>query len=119
MESHRALEGRGLDLTPILYQPEADRKSDVFRSQEQDHGLEKSLDVTRLLDICKPAIERGEKVKAELPIINVNRVVGTITGGEITKKHGPAGPARRHGAFEIQRQRRPEFWRIHSEGHDA
>ena len=41
--------------------------------------------------ICKPAIERGEKVKAELPIINVNRVVGTIVGSEITKKHGPAG----------------------------
>jgi glutamate synthase (ferredoxin) len=53
--------------------------------------LEKSLDVTKLLDICKPAIERGEKVRAELPIINVNRVVGTIVGSEITKKHGPAG----------------------------
>src|SRR5208282_4689689 len=55
------------------------------------HGLEKSLDVTKLLDICKPAIERGEKVRAELSIINVNRVVGTITGSEITRKHGPAG----------------------------
>src|SRR5207247_846147 len=56
-----------------------------------DHGIEQSLDVTRILEICKPAIERGEKVKAELPIINVNRVVGTITGSEITKKHGPNG----------------------------
>ena len=53
--------------------------------------MEKSLDVTKLLDICKPAIERGEKVRAELPIINVNRVVGTIVGSEITKKHGPDG----------------------------
>jgi glutamate synthase (ferredoxin) len=53
--------------------------------------LEKSLDVTKLLEICKPAIERGEKVKAELTIINVNRVVGTIVGSEITKQHGPAG----------------------------
>jgi hypothetical protein len=53
--------------------------------------LGKILDVTKLLDICKPAIERGEKVRAELPIINVNRVVGTIVGSEITKKHGPAG----------------------------
>jgi glutamate synthase (ferredoxin) len=81
----------GLDLTPILYQPEAGPEVGRFRSQPQDHGLDKSLDLTRLLDICKPAIERGEKVKAELPIINVNRVVGTITGGEITKKHGPNG----------------------------
>ena len=58
---------------------------------DQDHGLEKSLDVTKLLDICKPAIERGEKVQAELPIRNVNRVVGTIVGSEITKRHGPNG----------------------------
>ena len=62
-----------------------------FRSQAQDHGLEKSLDVTRLLAICKPAIERGEKVRAELEIHNVNRVVGTIVGSEITRQHGPAG----------------------------
>ena len=82
---------KGLDLTPILYQPEAGPEVGRFRSQAQDHGLEKSLDVTRLLAICKPAIERGEKVRAELPIINVNRVVGTIVGSEITRQHGPAG----------------------------
>jgi glutamate synthase (ferredoxin) len=82
---------KGLDLTPVLHQPEMGADVGRFRSQDQDHGLEKSLDVTKLLDICKPAIERGEKVRAELSIINVNRVVGTITGSEITKKHGPAG----------------------------
>lgn len=40
-----------------------------------------------LLDLCKPAIEKGEKVKATLPITNINRVVGTILGNEITKRH--------------------------------
>jgi len=44
-----------------------------------------------LLDICKPAIERGEKVHAEMPIRNVNRVTGTITSYEITKKYGAVG----------------------------
>jgi glutamate synthase (ferredoxin) len=82
---------KGLDLTPILHRPEAGPEVGRFRSQEQDHGLEKSLDVTKILDICKPAIERGEKVKAELLINNVNRVVGTITGSEVTKKYGVAG----------------------------
>jgi glutamate synthase (ferredoxin) len=82
---------RGVDLTPILYQPNVPADVGRFRQQEQDHGLEKSLDVTKLLDICQPAIACGEKVKAELPIINVNRVVGTITGSEITKKYGPNG----------------------------
>jgi glutamate synthase (ferredoxin) len=81
----------GLDLTPILHQPEAGPEVGRYRQQDQDHGLEKSLDVTTLLDLCKPAIEHGEKVKAELPIINVNRVVGTIVGSEISKKYGVAG----------------------------
>jgi len=82
---------KGLDLTPILHQPEMGADVGRFRQQDQDHGLEKSLDVTQLLDLCAPAIERGEKVRAVLPIINVNRVVGTIVGSEITKKHGPNG----------------------------
>ncbi len=81
----------GIDITPILHQPEVGCDTGRFRLHDQDHGLEKSLDVTRLLKICQPAIERGEQVRAELPIINVNRVVGTITGSEITKKHGPNG----------------------------
>jgi glutamate synthase (ferredoxin) len=82
---------RGLDLTPILYQPTVAADVGRYRQQDQDHGLEKSLDVTKLLEICKPAIERGEKVHAELEIHNVNRVVGTIVGSEITKRHGPDG----------------------------
>jgi glutamate synthase (ferredoxin) len=53
----------------------------------QDHGLEQSLDMTKLLDLCAPAIERGEKVAASLSIQNTNRVVGTILGNEITKRH--------------------------------
>jgi glutamate synthase (ferredoxin) len=86
---------KGLDLTPILYQPEACTCKDGarFRQIDQDHGLEKSLDITRLLQICEPAIERGERVHADLPIRNVNRVVGTIVGSDVTKKWGANGLA--------------------------
>src|ERR1041384_4501939 len=82
---------KGLDFSNILYQP--DVSSDVGRccSMKQDHGIDRSLDMTTLLDLSKPAIEKGEKVVAELPIRNVNRVVGTITSGEVTKKHGAKG----------------------------
>jgi glutamate synthase (ferredoxin) len=38
-----------------------------------------------------PAIARGEKIVAQMPIHNVNRVVGTITGSEVTKKWGAQG----------------------------
>ncbi len=65
----------------------------------------KSLDVTTLLELCQPAIERGEKVRAELPIRNVNRVVGTITGSEITRKLRRRGPARRHDPAPASRAR--------------
>jgi glutamate synthase (ferredoxin) len=82
---------KGLDLTPILHQPEVGPEVGRYRQIDQDHGIEKSLDVTKLLDICEPAIERGVRVHADLPIRNVNRVVGTIVGSEVTKKHGPNG----------------------------
>ncbi len=82
---------KGLDLSALLHQPEVAAGTGRFCSRAQDHGIERSLDATRLLEICRPAIERGERVRAELPIANTNRVVGTITGGEITKRHGPDG----------------------------
>ena len=82
---------KGLDFSNILYAPEVGNEVGRFCSVTQDHGLEKSLDLTTLLDICRPAIEHGDKVVAELPIRNVNRVVGTITSHEITKKYGAQG----------------------------
>ena len=82
---------KGLDFTNLLYSPEVGPDWGRYCQDEQDHGLDKSLDVTVLLELCKPAIERGEEVVAELPIRNVNRVVGTITGSEITRKYGAKG----------------------------
>ncbi|MDX2100356.1 MAG: glutamate synthase large subunit, partial [Leptolyngbyaceae cyanobacterium bins.59] len=78
---------KGIDLSKILYQPQVGPEVGRYCQIPQDHGLAKSLDLTVLLDLCKPAIENGEKVKATLPIKNVNRVVGTILGNEITKRH--------------------------------
>jgi glutamate synthase (ferredoxin) len=94
LEARKAVDhwkAKGLDFSKILYQPDVDESVGRFCQIPQDHGLDKSLDATTLLDICRPAIERGEKVVAELPIKNVHRVVGTITGGEITKKWGASG----------------------------
>ncbi|WP_204141571.1 glutamate synthase large subunit [Halomicronema sp. CCY15110] len=78
---------KGIDVSKILYQPEVGPEVGRYSQIPQDHGLEKSLDITTLLDLCQPAIERGEKVSATLPITNVNRVVGTILGNEISKRH--------------------------------
>jgi glutamate synthase (ferredoxin) len=81
----------GVDLTTIFHKPDVGDEVLGICSQEQDHGLKLALDNTHLLALCKPAIERGEKVRAELPITNINRVVGTITGSEVTRKHGGKG----------------------------
>jgi glutamate synthase (ferredoxin) len=78
---------KGIDLSKILYQPEVGPEVGRYCQIPQDHGLEKSLDMTVLLDLCKGAIEKGEPVKATLPIKNINRVVGTILGNEISKRH--------------------------------
>ena len=82
---------KGLDLYPLLYQPLLDPEVNRYCVEKQNHGLEQSLDMTLLLDLCRPAVEQGEAVRAELAIGNVNRVVGTIVGNEITKRHGAEG----------------------------
>jgi glutamate synthase (NADPH/NADH) large chain len=57
----------------------------------QDHGLEDSLDITRLLPLAAPALERGEAVSETLPIANTNRTVGTILSHELVKRWGERG----------------------------
>ncbi|MEY4005520.1 MAG: hypothetical protein RLZZ221_1616, partial [Verrucomicrobiota bacterium] len=94
LEPRRAIshwKAKGLDFSKILYQPDVGSEVGRYCQVKQDHGIDRSLDMTKLLEICRPAIERGEKVSAELPIRNVNRVTGTITSGEITRKHGAKG----------------------------
>jgi glutamate synthase (ferredoxin) len=82
---------KGLDFSKILYKPEVPAHVKTHHAESQDHGLEKSLDVTALLDGCRAAIERQEPVMLDLPIRNVNRTVGTILSSEVTKRYGSAG----------------------------
>jgi glutamate synthase (NADPH/NADH) large chain len=81
---------QGLDLAPILVQPELPEGAVRYRIHEQDHGLDRALDHVFLED-CLPAIEHGTPVRAELKVSNVNRTVGTLLGYEITRRHGAAG----------------------------
>ncbi len=81
---------KSLDLSVVLHKPDVPPTVAVRNVMKQDHGLDAALD-NRLLKLAQPALERGEKVSAELPIINVNRTVGAILSSEIAKKHGHAG----------------------------
>lgn len=81
----------GLDLAPILHVPELPEGAALRNTTGQDHGLDKALDVIELLPLAEPALERGEPVRAQVAIRNVNRTVGTILGHEVTKRHGGEG----------------------------
>ena len=86
----------GLDVTPIFHVPDLDGQFGHFSGQDrhctktQDHGLDKALD-NELVALCADALERGEPVRAQLEIRNVNRTVGTILGHEVTKRYKGEG----------------------------
>ena len=80
-----------LDLSPILYMPQIRKDIATHNVQKQDHGIAESLDNRKLIPLAQPALERGEKVFAELPIKNTNRTAGTTLSGEIAKKYGQTG----------------------------
>ncbi len=82
---------KGLDFSSILHKPEVPDHFLTYCAQPQDHGLERSMDMTLLLDLCRPALERGEGVSLDLPIRNVHRTVGTIVSSEVTRKYGRGG----------------------------
>ncbi len=80
----------GLDLGPVLAVPQPKPGSALHHVREQDHGLERALD-NRLISLASDALERGEPVRIDLPVRNVNRTVGTMLGHEVTRRHGGTG----------------------------
>ena len=80
----------GLDLSPILHKVDIDKNASLRQTTTQDHGLSKALD-NKLIEICQPALLKGELVRAQFEIRNVNRTVGTMLGSQITRKYGGQG----------------------------
>jgi glutamate synthase (ferredoxin) len=81
---------KGLDLSSILYRPEAYRKMTVRNTEQQDHNLEDVLDFTILKDSHR-ALYRKERMNLVYPIKNTNRAVGAIVSNEISKIYGHLG----------------------------
>src|SRR5690606_13824710 len=79
----------GLDLTRMLMPaPKPYPEAGTYCTQQQNHGLEETLDLRFLLEMARPAIEDGQRVEGELEIENTDRTVGTILSNEIAKKWG-------------------------------
>ena len=76
----------GLDFSRLFAQPLAPADVPRFHVQAQDHGLERSLDKL-LIEKSRAAIDRGEKVKFMEVARNVNRSLGAMLSGALTKVH--------------------------------
>jgi glutamate synthase domain-containing protein 3 len=81
---------KGLDFSKIFHQPQVGPEVARRHCEAQDHELARALD-NRLIELAQPALERGEKVRIEMPIRNVNRTVGTMLSGEVAKRYGHDG----------------------------
>lgn len=86
---------QGLDLQPLLHVPELPDGAVRHCITDQDHGLAKALD-NQLIKLAADALnavgaEEARPVRAQVPIRNINRTVGTMLGHEVTRKYGGAG----------------------------
>lgn len=82
---------QGVDLSRLLARPATPPEVGGRHLKAQEHGVEHTLDRETLIPLCEPALARGERVRASLPICNANRSTGTTLGYELTRRYGAAG----------------------------
>jgi glutamate synthase (ferredoxin) len=86
---------RGLDLSAVLdvsHLRLVDGAPSVTTSRtgSQQVSLQEVLD-QQLIVLAEPALSRGERVTASLPIRNTHRAVGTMLGSTVTRSYGARG----------------------------
>ncbi len=77
---------KGLDFSRLFAQAAAGPDVPRRHVEKQDHGLARALD-NRLIEKSRPAIDTGEAVKIMDTVRNVNRSVGAMLSGAVTKLH--------------------------------
>ncbi len=77
---------QGLDFSRLFAQPQVPADVPRYHTDTQDHGLAKSLDNV-LIAKSRAAIDKGEKVQFIEVARNVNRSVGAMLSGALTKVH--------------------------------
>ena len=80
-----------VDLESLLFRPYTDTSVGHHHTHDQDHKLEATLDMAKLIRMCKPALEEQKHIRARLRIQNTDRVTGTILSSEISKHYGETG----------------------------
>ncbi|MBR1511498.1 MAG: glutamate synthase subunit alpha, partial [Acidaminococcaceae bacterium] len=80
-----------VDLDRLLFRPYTDAEVGHRFLKPQQHGIGETLDMSKLVRMCKPALEHQKAIRSRLRIRNTNRVTGTLLGSEITRRYGEAG----------------------------
>ena len=82
-----------VNLKQLLYRPYTDIHIGHHFTTPQDHEISKTLDMSKLVRMCRPALEQKKHIRARLRIKNTDRVTGTLLGSEITRRYGEEGLA--------------------------
>ncbi len=91
-ESSSHWKAQGIDLRPLLEPVQKPQEgTSVYCTIDQDHGLDRALDLQELLPRAKPALASAQKVHSKFPIHNTDRSVGAILSNELVKKWGENG----------------------------
>ncbi|MCQ2228360.1 MAG: glutamate synthase large subunit [Bacteroidales bacterium] len=80
----------GIDMSRILYFNEAGKRFSILNSVEQQHKIEGVMDYD-LIKQAEIAIHGGQRVWISKNINNVDRTVGAMLSGEISKVYGEEG----------------------------
>ncbi|KKX78411.1 hypothetical protein UF37_20640, partial [Vibrio parahaemolyticus] len=81
------------DRSPVLHVEQPREADGVFNQAQQNHTLESVLD-RKLIQASIPALEKGEAVNADFPIVNTDRSVGTMRSNEISTVYKDQGVPR-------------------------
>ena len=79
-----------LDLSTLLYKPEAWPNDGYYCTTTQDHGLDKAID-HELIKQAAPALLNEESVQIDLNITNTNRTTCTMLSSEISRYFNEEG----------------------------
>tara|TARA_B110000438_G_scaffold181955_1_gene173886 strand:- start:26148 stop:30707 length:4560 start_codon:yes stop_codon:yes gene_type:complete len=79
-----------IDLSRMLYKPKGIEGQKNYRTTSQDHQLDIALDNKMLKEIDLENIS-STKQELDFKINNINRTVGALISGKITKKYGEKG----------------------------
>ena len=79
-----------LDFSDVLRAVNVAPNVGVFKTRQQNHGLENALD-HQLIQMCSNALSTGEKCSHSIAIRNVHRTVGAMLAGEVARRFGDLG----------------------------